>query len=213
MKNHRPAPQPIHQPCNWLELASMERQKMAYFAAAKERAGEYAATITSQSASDQVRRQHLIALHDERLVLQNIARTTYLGALGAHVEQRGGSFAPDQVSRRSAEAALAGHVIGQFITAAQLLTSIDSLRRTGLAMTAKPLEQQAARTLNRGYTALRLQQALHQQDVQHRLHDTVYAPPLPTTIMNVVIQEVPALVMPYRVAIMRQLLPLTPGRN
>lgn len=213
MKSHLPAPRPFHQPNNWLELASMERQKMEHFAAAKERASEFADTITGQSANDQARRQHLMALHDERLVLQNIARTTYLGALGAHAEGRQGSFAPDQVSRRSAEAALAGHVIGQFITAAQLLTGIDSLRRNGLATTAKPLEQEVARALNRGYTALRLQQALHQQDAQRRPPDTVYVPPLPTTIMNVVIQEVPALAMPYRVAITRQLLPLTPGRN
>lgn len=213
MNNHRPAPQPFHQPRNWLELASIERQKMAYFAAGKERAGEYAATITSPTASEQARRQHLLALHDERLVLQNIARTTYLGALGAHVEQRGGSFAPDQVSRRAAEAALAGHVIGQFITAAQLLTGIDSLHRTGLDTTAIPLEQESARALNRGYTALRLQQALHQQDVQRRPHDTVYAPPLPTTIMNVVIQEVPALSVPNRTIMLKQLLPLMPGRS
>lgn len=209
-----PAPQPrITQPRNWLELASIERQKMAHFAAASERAGEFANTIDSQSAGGHKRRASAIALHDERLVLQNSARSAYLGALGAHVERRDGSFAPDQLPQREAEAKLAGHVIGAFVTAAQLLTGVDSLRRSGLTTTAAPLQAEAVRALNRGVTALRLQQAGHQQDKRRRPGQKIYAPPLPTTIVNVVIQEVPALQTAYRTAFLQKLLPLTPGRN
>lgn len=201
---------PFTQPRNWLELANIERQAMEYHAAGKDAAAEFAASIENLSPATQRRRDHAVALHDERLVLQNIARSAYLGALGGHVEQRSGSFSPEQLPQREAEAKLVGHVIGPFVTAAQLLTGVDSLRRSGLATTAIPLQQEAERSLNRGFVALRLQQAGHQLDKQRRPIGAVYEPPLPTTIMNVVIQEVPALPTDRRVALLRILLPQMP---
>jgi hypothetical protein len=210
----RPGPNsPATQPRNWLELASIERQTMDYHAAGKDAAAEFAAAIESLSPAAQRRREQAVALHDERLVLQSIARSAYLGALGAHVEQRAGSFAPDQLPQREAEAKLVGHVIGSFVTAAQLLTGVDSLRRSGLASTAAPLQQEAEFALNRGFVALRLQQAGHKLDKQRRPNGPVYEPPFPTTIMNVVIQEVPALPTAHRVALLQMLLPQMSGRN
>lgn len=198
-------------PRDWRELELRARQQAAHFADSTVRAESTMTNLLLTGAATLRRYDQAQTLHEQRTTLHHTARSTYLGARAARIEHKTGSFTPDEVEKRAAEASRAGQVITHFVNAAALLTGSFNILPT--ALRDQPLSPRAVadKEISAGLQVLRQQQQQRDTAQLSTGHAPDYTPPQPRTIMRIVTGEVPQLPRSERDRMRRRLKPYLPN--